>query len=264
MGAVRQTRVDAAARQPIGNASSASLSPLRRRSLSDDVVDRLLEFIADGSAPERRLPVERALCEQLDVSRTTVREALSTLTHLGVVETRGNGRYGSLVGARACMASRARLRRTETELVDHPLEARRVLEPRIAALAAERASEDELVEIEGWLGLMERATANAQDSVSYDSAFHAAIARATGNPTLVFLINALTDALAESRDLSFRPGFSAKMAIEGHRAVVAALRSGDGAAAGEAMERHLDDVAEMIRVSIEDPSLNATTGVDPA
>jgi GntR family transcriptional repressor for pyruvate dehydrogenase complex len=259
MGPVRKTRLDAAARQPIGTAASAELSPLRRRSLSDDVVDRLLEYIADGSAPDRRLPVERVLCEQLDVSRTTVREALSTLTHLGVVETRGNGRYGSLVGARACLASRARLRRTETELVDHPLEVRRMLEPKIAALAAERASEDDLAEIAGWLGRMEESTENGQDSVRYDSAFHGAIARATGNPTLVFLINALTDALAESRDRSFRPGFSAKLAIEGHRAIVAALRSGDGKAASDAMESHLDDVAEMIRVSIQDGTLSATT-----
>ncbi len=61
------------------------------------MVDGLLDFIAGGSAPERRLPVERALCEQLHVSRSTVREALSTLAQLGVVVTRGKGRYGSLV-----------------------------------------------------------------------------------------------------------------------------------------------------------------------
>lgn len=226
--------------------------PLRRRSLSDAVVDQLLEYIAEGAAPEQQLPVERVLCKELDVSRTTVREALSTLMQLGIVETRGKGRYGSLVGARAYLASRARLRRSETELVDHPLEARRILEPTIAALAAERASDEDLGEIAGWLTLMQATADNGQDNVKYDSAFHAAIARATGNPTLVFLINALTDALAESRRRSFRPGHAAMVALEGHDAILAALRARDAQAAAKAMKRHLDDVGEMIRASLED------------
>ncbi|CAA9483032.1 MAG: hypothetical protein AVDCRST_MAG65-1568 [uncultured Solirubrobacteraceae bacterium] len=241
---------------------SGALAPLRRRSLADGVVDQLLEYIAEGTEPERRLPVERVLCEQLDVSRTTVREALSTLTQVGVVETRGKGRFGSLVGARAYMASRARSRSSETELVDHPLEARRVLEPAIAALAAERASEADLEDIARWLALMREASERGQDNVRYDSAFHAAIARATGNPTLVFLINALTDALAESRRLSFRPGSSAITAIEGHAAVLEALRARDAQAAAMAMQRHLEDVGEMIRSTLGDRGVEDADGED--
>ena len=179
---------------------------------------------------------------------------------VGVVETRGKGRYGSLVGARAYLASRARLRRSERELVDHPLEARHVLEPAIAALAAERASEEDLGEIARWLTLMEEASRNGQDNVRYDSAFHAAIARATGNPTLVFLINALTDALAESRGLSFRPEASALVAIEGHVAILAALRARDAQASAKAMKRHLDDVGAMIRATLEDRGDGNGTG----
>ncbi len=220
------------------------------------MVDGLLEFIAEGTAPERRLPVERVLCEQLHVSRTTLREALSTLAQLGVVETRGKGRYGSLVGARASLASRTRLRRSETELIKHPLEARRMLEPSIAALAAERGQEQDLDEIERWLTLMESSTQNRRNLLPYDSAFHAAIARATGNPTLVFLINALTDALAQSREHSFRPRFGPTTAIEGHRAILAALRAHDPKAAGQAMGRHLDDVEALIRVVLEDNALS--------
>lgn len=244
--------VDFVARPANGSAVRGAFAPLRRRSLSEGVVDQLLEFIAEGSAPERRLPVERVLCNELDVSRTTVREALATLMQLGIVETRGKGRYGSLVGARAYLASRERMRRSETELVDHPLEARLVLEPTIAALAAERASQEDLAEIDRWLTLMRETAVNEQDNVKYDSAFHAAVARATGNPTLVFLINALTDALAESRRLSFRPAPAAMVAIEGHAAVLAALTARDSQAAAKAMKRHLDDVGAMIRASLED------------
>lgn len=224
----------------------------RRRNLSEDVVDGLLTFIADGSAPERRLPVERALCDQLHVSRSTVREALSTLTQLGVVVTRGKGRYGSLVGARAELARRARVRQVRSELIDHPLEVRRMLEPGIAALAAERGSEHEFADIARELALMEQAAAEGREIVSFDSAFHSAIARASGNPTLVFLIDALTAALTDSREHSFRPGVGAGTAIRGHHTVLDALLARDPERARQAMLDHLGDVESLIRVSIED------------
>lgn len=239
-------------RTPAGEASHGGLAVLRRRNLSEDVVDRLLEFIAEGTAPERRLPVERTLCDQLHVSRSTVREALSTLAQLGVVELRGKGRYGSLVGARAELARRARVRRVTTELIDHPLEARRMLEPGIAALAAERGSERDLADVARELDLLERAAADGGEIVSFDSAFHSAIARAAGNPTLVFLINALTAALAESRERSFRPGVGAEIANRGHRTILEALQSRDPAGAAQAMLDHLGDVENLIRVSLEE------------
>jgi GntR family transcriptional repressor for pyruvate dehydrogenase complex len=243
-------------------ASGSGLRAVGRRSLSEEVVDRLLEFIAGGDAPERRLPVERELCERLDVSRNTVREALSTLTHLGVLETRGKARYGSLVGARAVLAGRARGTRAERELIDHPLEARRILEPSIAALAAERASDEDLAQIDRTLEAMVAAVGDGAQVVAHDSAFHSAVARATGNPTLVFLIDALTDALRQSREVSFRPEVGARTAIDGHLEIAAALRAHDPAAAREAMLAHIDDIERLIRLSLEDAPPAAAAAPD--
>jgi DNA-binding FadR family transcriptional regulator len=243
-------------------APARGLRAVGRRNLSEEVVDRLLEFVADGTAPERQLPVERVLCERLDVSRNTVREALSTLTHLGVVETRGKSRYGSLVGARALLASRARGHLAERELLQHPLEARRILEPSMAALAAERATDADLDEIERALDAMEASIGDGSEVVLYDSAFHAAVARASGNPTLVFLINALTDALAESREVSFRPDVGAKTAVEGHRQIMAALRAHDPVAAKEAMLGHINDIERLIRLSLDEQSPGSPADVD--
>lgn len=251
-------------RTPAGEASHGGLAALRRRNLSEDVVDRLLGFIAEGTAPERQLPVERTLCEQLQVSRSTVREALSTLAQLGVVEIRGKGRYGSLVGARTELARRARVSRVTTELIDHPLEARRMLEPGIAALAAQRGSEHDLADVARELELLERAAAEGGEIVSFDSAFHSAIARAARNPTLVFLIDALTAAMTDSREHSFRPGVGAETAIRGHRAILVALESGDPARAAEAMLNHLGDVEDLIRVSLEEEGHNSGPSSGPA
>src|SRR5712691_1409415 len=64
-------------------AELARIRPARRRSLPEAIVAQLLELIASAGTPEYRLPPERALCEQLGVSRTSLREALSALRHLG-------------------------------------------------------------------------------------------------------------------------------------------------------------------------------------
>jgi GntR family transcriptional repressor for pyruvate dehydrogenase complex len=249
-------------RRSAANLPGRGLRAVGRRNLSEEVVDRLLEFVADGTAPERQLPVERVLCERLDVSRNTVREALSTLTHLGVVETRGKGRYGSLVGARALLASRVRGHLAERELIQHPLEARRILEPSIAALAAERATDEDIAEIARALEAMEASVGDGGQVVAYDSAFHSAVARASGNPTLVFLINALTDALEQSREVSFRPDVGARTAIEGHREIMAALRAHDPVAAKEAMLGHINDIERLIRLSLEDHAPEGAEGPD--
>jgi len=94
--------------------------------------------------------------------------------------------------------------------------------------------------------------------IEYDSAFHVAIARTTGNPTLVQLITSLTDVLRDSRQLSFQPSEAIETALADHREIVAAIRTGKAAAARDAMRRHLDHVEELIRSTLADPGAAAT------
>src|SRR2546425_12428285 len=77
------------------------IRPAQRRSLPEEIVDQLVELIASGGFPDHRLPPERVLCDLLGVSRAPLREALSALNHLGVIETRGKTKYGSVARARA-------------------------------------------------------------------------------------------------------------------------------------------------------------------
>jgi GntR family transcriptional repressor for pyruvate dehydrogenase complex len=226
------------------------IRPTRRRSLPEEIVDQLLELITSGSLPEQRLPPERELCKQLEVSRASLREALSALNHLGVVETRGKAKYGRIARARAELVARLGSGGAEQELVTDPLEVRRMLEPEVAAGAAQRGTEQALDEIEHWLHLMEEAAERGERVVEYDSAFHVSIARATGNHTLVQLIGALTEALRESRELSFEPYDAVQTALAGHRAIVEALRAHDPNKARRAMRRHLDEVERLIRASL--------------
>lgn len=223
------------------------IRPTRRRSLSEEIVDQLLELIASGDAPEQALPTERVLCERLQVSRAALREALSALTHLGVLETRGKVKYGGLVAARAQLMAREAPALKRTRLIDDPMEVRRILEPAMAALAAKRVDDVHLADVCMRLDRMEEAARRGERTVGHDSAFHAAIARATGNETLVQVVRSLGDAISASRDVSLREPEAVEAALEGHREIVAALRDHDAEGARRAMERHLDSVEGSIR-----------------
>lgn len=224
-----------------------SLDRIRRRSLSEKVLDRLLEFIAASSTPTQQLLPEHALCERLGVSRSALREALSALGHLGIVETRGKARFGSTVAARAHMVRRAAAAGSPLEGMQHALEARSLLEPPLARLAAERRTRAALNGIEEFLHLMEQQPPNGVDLViDYDSGFHISIARATGNPTLVHMVSAVTDALAATRVLSLHAAGGYETSMAGHHAIYAAIRGGDGDEAHAAMQAHLADVSRLV------------------
>jgi GntR family transcriptional repressor for pyruvate dehydrogenase complex len=219
--------------------------------LPEEITDQLLELIISGGFPDNRLPSERVLCERLDVSRGSVREAVSTLHHLGVIEMRGKVRFGRPDRALIQVVARSPGVEDERTLVGDPMEARRILEPETAALAAERGSQEALNEIGSWLSRMEEAARDDEGSlVAYDSAFHISIAKATGNDTLVRLVAALTENPSRGRAFSFRPPEGIERSVSGHREILEAIRSHDRERARRAMDAHLDQVEELIRLTL--------------
>jgi GntR family transcriptional repressor for pyruvate dehydrogenase complex len=229
----------------------APLRPAQRQNLARHVTDELLALIAAAGSSEVALPSERVLCTQLEVSRNVLREALSALDRLGVVQTRGKVRVGQTLRARAELVAKSVTDVTDRRLLRDPIEVRVMLEPEVAALAARRASKGALREIERWIRLMEVAFAHGDRLVEYDAAFHISIARATGNQTLVELVTALADVLKDSREMSFSTVAAGETALLDHRAIAAALRRRDAAAARAAMGDHLGSVASLIRASVQ-------------
>lgn len=230
---------------------TVALTPTRRRTLPEEVASQLLEQIAADEGDEVRLPSERNLAELMGVSRASLREALSALNELGVLETRGKAKYAEPQRARAALVGRGAARSSERALVTDPIEVRRMLEPEVAARAAERMTPRALAELESWVRLGEESAERDEPIFEYDSAFHVSVARATGNQTLLHLIAALMDSLRESRERSFEPQEAVATALKDHRAIVAALASGDANAAREAMRAHIDHVEALIRRSLE-------------
>jgi GntR family transcriptional repressor for pyruvate dehydrogenase complex len=227
----------------------SAIQPARRRSLPDEIVDQILELVATGRLPDNQLPTERELAVRFQVSRSSLREALAALTHLEVVETRGKTKYVDAVRAQAQLAARSDPGDPEQALVSDPSETRQLLEPEVAAKAAERASARNLAEVERWLERMKNAT--GKRLVECDSAFHVAIARATGNRMLVYLVSALADAMQTSRELSLESPGGVEVSFRGHRRILDALRARDPTRARREMRRHLEEVERLVRLGLE-------------
>ena len=237
---------------PARQAEPLVARPVRRRSLPIDVSDQLLELIAAAGAPELQLPAERVLSEQLQVSRNVLREALAALEGIGAVEVRGRSRVGIVPRARTQLVARVPNRGPESELLVDPIEARDIFEPEVAALAAMRATPSAISEIERWLTLMEEGVARGERVVEYDAAFHVAVARATGNHTLVEVIGALNDAVGHSREHSFKPEGGAEGAIAHHHMILTAIRERDADGARLAMREHLEHVGRRVREALRE------------
>jgi GntR family transcriptional repressor for pyruvate dehydrogenase complex len=220
------------------------LRPARRRSLTDEILDQLLELIASGDLPEVRLPSERVLCAELAVSRTALREALSALSHLGVVHTRAKVKYGSPLQANTAIVSRSHM--LDPSHASATFEVRRMLEPQVAAAAAERAAPEAIEEMRLLLDALPAGGASAGRIVELDTAFHAAIAQATMNPVVVRLVTALNDAATEERVATYRNPDAVEVARMGHGRILAAIKAGDKAAARRAMERHLKEAERIL------------------
>jgi DNA-binding FadR family transcriptional regulator len=160
-------------------------------------VDTLREQIASGVWPVgMRIPPEHDLVKQLGVGRTTVREALGALVHMGLLDARkGDGTY---VRSSSEMHS-VLMRRTATSRHDDVLELRAVLEEYASGLAAARRSEDDLIRLRGLLDEADTAlsTQDKAASAEIDARFHQAVVTAGGNSLLAEMYAVLSVAVTE-------------------------------------------------------------------
>jgi len=217
-----------------------TLRPIRRSLLYEEVVARLREFI-DGQRLKAgdRLMSERELAERLEVSRTSVRQALTALRVLGMVEIRpGEGVY-LLRGAGDLIPSLA-LEVLHSQ-VDHPMiwEVREAIETQAARLAAQRRDEDDLRRMRAALEAMEESIAEGGEGVIGDRHFHEAIMRAAHNPMLEQLFSQLAEAVDRTSQTSLSLKGQPPISLVAHRAIYDAIRDGSEEEAGEHMRGHV-------------------------
>lgn len=216
------------------------LRQVNRSPLYEQVVERLREFIeAQDLQPGARLMSERQLAARLGVSRTSVRQGLTALRVLGLVEIRhGDGVY--LVHPPGDVIRSLASEIVDSE-IDHPMiwEVREAIEVQAARLAASRRSAKDLREMRGALDSMEVAVAGGDDGIQEDRRFHRAIVTAAGNPLLLRMTEQLADVIDRTSEASLTLSGRPPVSLAAHRAILDAVESQDEAAAAERMREHI-------------------------
>lgn len=220
--------------------------------LADQVALQLATEIQSGALkPGDKLPTEAQLVAQCAVSRTVVREAISRLKSLKLVDSRqGSGVYVSAQPPFAPLDFAAR-HAVSQEAVVQMVEVRRALEAEVAGLAAQRRTPADLQRIHQAVHDLEAAVQAGGDGVMQDVHFHRAIADAAGNPfllqTLAYLGQFLHGATQVTRANEARHGdFAAQVQAE-HHAIVQAVAAGDALAARQAATAHMNNAIQRIR-----------------
>lgn len=218
---------------------------LSRSSASRDATRVIKELIISGRLkPGDRLPSERELSEMLGISRPTVRESIHALVAMNILQTRhGYGTYVASLDTGELLQPLQFVLSMAKGALQELFEARLVLEPAIAAFAAQRASKEQISEMRRCV-LESREQTRAEDElIERDLELHRLIAEASGNQVLVSQLSSLHALGVESRALTVRLPNVAHETIAGHGRIVEAIASRRPGAARREMAHHLEQVA---------------------
>jgi GntR family transcriptional regulator, transcriptional repressor for pyruvate dehydrogenase complex len=220
------------------------LQRVRRRRLYEQVIEALARYArSEGLAIGDRLLPERTLAEQLGVSRPSLKQALIALEVQGLIETRHGG--GSYLRSTELASEPLEVLLGRKARLPDVLDAREAIEVRLAGLAAERRTEEDLREIDSALDEMELGIGVGLREVEWaDARFHEAIAAAARSAVLATFMAQISDEVAESRRESLRQPGRPSRSLAQHRRVAHAVRIGDALEAGDAMGHHLATVRD--------------------
>lgn len=237
-----------------------SLEPVRQVVAHELVLDRIRKAIEVGQFyPGDRLPSERDMAEQLEVSRTTVRMAISVLVHEGLISVR-RGRGGGFVvqAPKYDSASMRAVLQENSADIRQTFEFRAIVESAAASLAALRRTAEELADLESLLDRMNlslsrclsnQSAENARHFQTIDSEFHVAIARAARNSQLM-------EAIIQVRSRMWLPVGSIFGRIEPnandlHQEILEAIKSCDANLASQVMTQHINETRDTISQWLE-------------
>lgn len=229
------------------------LEPVKRIGISEDVIRRVLKLIQEGQlAPGDRLPNERDLAAALQVSRPMLREGLRALAFMKVIEIRqGDGTYVTSLTPELLTENLDWVFSLDESSSDQLLQARKVVEPGIAALAAQFITDQELLQLEECLHLAQDHAYDIPLYVDSDICFHRTIFDAAHNPILKRFMASVTHLdrvvrinLLERLSEAAR-AFEIRQVREDHSRVIEALRAHDPQMAQTAMLDHLRNVEQI-------------------
>jgi GntR family transcriptional repressor for pyruvate dehydrogenase complex len=225
-----------------------AFTAVRKTRVFEGVALQIQRLIVDGALqPGARLPPERELAARLSVSRSSVRDAIRILELAGLVVPRqGEGTVVADVGPEKVTAPIAAILLRKRELIAELLDVRKMIEPALAARAAERASKEEIAHLEEILERQAAKAARGESTVDEDGEFHYQIALAARNGVVRSVLDVLMQLLRETRARSLQLPGRPKRSLEGHRRIALAIARRDAQGAERAVRRHLEEIEAIV------------------
>jgi GntR family transcriptional repressor for pyruvate dehydrogenase complex len=229
-------------------------TPVQSIKVFEQIADQIEQRILNGELRSGdRLPTERVLAEQFQASRTAVREAMKILAQKGLVEMRPGRGTIVINGAPEAMQNSIglvmKLQVGEVGGSDNLVEVREILETEIAALAAARATEDEIAAMREAIRVMDVSLSDADAYIAADNQFHRALAKATQNSLILILIDSIVNPLSEQRKHIFAVEGGPERGQFHHRRILESIIRRNPENARAAMHAHLQQVREDVRAS---------------
>ena len=218
------------------------LKPIKKKRVSDLIVEQIREMITSNEMePGQMLPSERELVQTFQVSRSSLREALRILEIMGMIETRaGKGIIVSEKKTEGFESFEIWLKAHKEALEEH-FEVRLVIEPDAAFYAAHRAKHETIVKMRKAVEEFKKCR-DENDSIGmirHDSEFHNLIAQATGNHTLLVLMETITRSLLEGWKATLHIPSRVEKTISEHSDILSAIEQEQDAEARNLMRKHL-------------------------
>lgn len=247
--------------------TNAAPRPIRRRNVSQEIAAKLAQDIALGRyKPGERLRSERDLCEEFDVSRSSVREAIKTLESRGLVEGRqGEGTFVRRQGLDMLVQLPAAPVSVNEVEVQHLYEVREMLEPPMARRAAERATAADVAALCRLMERQERLVEQGRYTSQDDARFHLKLAAIAGNPVLTRLLEGVMHLLGVVREPALRAASTAglRVTLARHWQILRAVEAHDPDTAERHAREHLSGaLATAIKVirELEGRAANVADG----
>ncbi|HWJ02446.1 MAG TPA: FadR/GntR family transcriptional regulator [Verrucomicrobiae bacterium] len=227
------------------------LKPIKTKKIYEEIVEQIKQLIQDGDlCPGDKLLSERELSERLKVSRASVREALSAMEIMGLVEVKsGEGTFIRQTNIDSIIGPMALILSMEKDSIMELMEVRKMLEVEAAGLAAERATTEQIEEMQAILGEMNRDLSENNLGEAADHKLHYAIYKATHNSVLLRLMNTVSDSI-EQNIRTYRqsfyaiPGYPERLLKE-HTAIFDAIRTRNPKRARDGMYEHLTNTQKV-------------------
>jgi GntR family transcriptional repressor for pyruvate dehydrogenase complex len=227
-------------------------SPIQSSKVFEQIAEQIEKRILGGELRSGdRLPTERELSEQFHVSRTAVRAAMKKLAQRGLVDMRpGRGTIvidGTSQAMRHSMGLMMKVGQAGSS--ESLVEVREIIEPEIAALAAVRATDEQIAAMREAVEVMDTHIHEVNAYIAADNDFHRALATGTQNILILTLVDSIVDLLSEQRELIFSTNGAPERGQIHHKRILESVVRRDAEAAREAMRAHLQQVRKDVKTS---------------